>query len=376
MTQSTAQFKQLLLGKIIGYIATMEPALISDHLACLQKSWRELISALANQARRGRAPVEPAMVILKDYLRQTGKFVRPALFLFGYSLTRRQKPPQAVVRLALSLELIHNYLLIQDDIMDQGDTRRGRPSLHRAFKIYHAKERLLGESQRYGESLAMLMSDVVFSWAERLWAEAIATDLISPASWRDLDALKQEVYFGQYLDLTVAASQSFPSMKTLIQIMEYKTGRYSIFRPLQLGALAGGGAAAPDWWLPAAVALGIAYQIVDDILGTFGDDNITGKSAASDIAERKRTVLVRFAHQSATDSDKQTLRRYYLDHDPIMPLETIRDIFRRTAAESQARELADGYARQADALIAAAPIDNKSKNRLHEFSSFVIERAK
>jgi geranylgeranyl diphosphate synthase, type I len=238
--------------------------------------------------------VHPSLTPIADELRgfvAGGKRIRPALLLLGYVVAGGDDR-RAVHGPALALELLHSCALVHDDVIDRGVTRRGRPTVHHAFADQHRDHGWSGDATAYGEAVAILLGDLAFVQADELFLEAAVPPDRLLAGFRRFTVLREEVMAGQYLDLHAATSRTTDRALALT-VATLKSGRYSVARPLEIGALLAG--AAPD-----AVAalgafgdpLGSAFQLRDDLLGVFGEEAVTGKSASSDLAEGKRTLLV------------------------------------------------------------------------------------
>ncbi len=236
-----------------------------------------------------------------------GKRLRPQFLYWGWRsvVSSQQRTPERehlVLRAAASLELIQSCALIHDDIIDRSQTRRGEPSTHRALAKTHAVQGMLGDSDHFGVSIAVLLGDLALAWADDLFTDACialeATGAALPA-WR---AMRTEVLAGQMLDIGSAAAASADPEQQILDAMavnRYKTAAYTIERPLELGAaLAGGSAAATAALRAYGADVGIAFQLRDDLLGVFGDAAITGKPAGDDLVEGKRTLLLALARRS------------------------------------------------------------------------------
>ena len=232
----------------------------------------------------------PVTAELRGFL-SGGKRIRPALLLLGY-LAGGGEQRQRVHGPALALELLHTCALVHDDVIDRATTRRGRPTVHHAFAHRHAQAGWSGDPADYGEALAILLGDLAFVQADELFldAEVAAADLL--AGFRRFTLLREEVMVGQYLDLQAATSRT-TDRELALTIATLKSGRYSVARPLEIGALLAGADPALAAGLGAVGdPLGRAFQLRDDLLGVFGQEESTGKSVSSDLAEGKRTLLI------------------------------------------------------------------------------------
>jgi geranylgeranyl diphosphate synthase type I len=230
---------------------------------------------------------------LSSYCLRSGKRVRPMLLLVSYDGYRKGKNDMGeLVKLAASLEMMHSFLLIQDDIIDRSETRRGDKALH-----IITSERYCGRTYNanVGTDVAMIMGDVLFSNALELVSNA---DICNRARNRFLSIFAgtyEMTAWGQILDSLNTCTRNIMVQENIpLQISTLKTAYYTMFYPLLMGhVLAGPGdeqekEAIRNFALP----LGLAFQLRDDILGVFGDEATTGKSADSDIMEGKLTLLI------------------------------------------------------------------------------------
>ncbi|HEY8339871.1 MAG TPA: polyprenyl synthetase family protein [Egibacteraceae bacterium] len=235
-----------------------------------------------------------------------GKRIRPAFVYWGHRATGAA-PSDAVYAAAGAVELLHTFALIHDDVMDRSPERRGRPAVHEALAAQHRREGLRGDAAWFGLGGAILAGDLAFVWSDELFDTADLPPDVQRRARRVFTELRMEVMAGQYLDLRLAGD-SAASEQDALHVALLKSGRYTVTRPLQLGVAIGGGDAA----LEAALreygdALGVAFQLRDDVLGLFGDPEEMGKGAISDLREGKRTVLMLRTLQRATPAQREVL---------------------------------------------------------------------
>ncbi|WP_165491841.1 polyprenyl synthetase family protein [Egibacter rhizosphaerae] len=235
-----------------------------------------------------------------------GKRLRPAFVYWGHRATGADHD-HAVLHPAGAVELLHTFALIHDDVMDRSDERRGRPAVHSALTTAHADEGLAGDPAWFGVGGAILAGDLAFVWADRLLDEAaVPVDALERAR-RVFTQLRVEVMAGQYLDLRLAGDRGADEERAR-RVALLKSGRYTVTRPLQLGAALGEeGSAIDDVLTSYGDAVGLAFQLRDDVLGLFGDPAETGKGATEDLREGKRTLLVLRALAFAGEADRATL---------------------------------------------------------------------
>ncbi|KUH39312.1 MULTISPECIES: polyprenyl synthetase family protein [Streptomyces] len=252
-----------------------------------------------------------AVADLEEYVLRGGKRVRPTFAWTGW-LGAGGDPDgptaPAVLRTCAALELLHASALIHDDIVDASRTRRGFPSAHVAFADRHRERGWSGDPDAYGTGAALLVGDLALVWADDLvrtsGLPADAMTRVGPV-W---SAMRTEVLCGQLLDLAAEARGDESADAALLKD-RYKTASYTVERPLHVGAAAAGA----DQGLVAAYRafgadIGLAFQLRDDVLGVFGDPEVTGKPSGDDIREGKRTVLLATALRRADDRDPAAAR--------------------------------------------------------------------
>lgn len=239
-----------------------------------------------------------------------GKRLRPAFVWFTYRALGGDRPEEALP-LALATELLHTYLLIHDDVMDHADLRRGEPSAQVHFRDAHRARGLAGDSGEFGVSVAILLGDLAQTWAvEQTFGLAIEgprrAELLAAFA-----TMCEEVIAGQYSELLVAARRGRPEdvrEEELLRVLQMKSGRYTAERPIQLGAILAGASAAKTAALCRyGRSVGEAFQLQDDLLGTFGDPEVTGKPVEADLKEGKLTFLIHHALALAPPADREAI---------------------------------------------------------------------
>src|SRR3954470_13475381 len=238
---------------------------------------------------------------LRDLVLAGGKRLRPAFCHWGFVGAGGHADDPLVVDAGAALELLHTFALVHDDIMDDSRTRRGMETVHAAFEDRHAASGWGGEARRFGEGVAILVGDLAFVYADILLADA------PRAAVQVFGERRLEVNIGQYLDLLgTARRDATPELAE--RICQYKSGKYTIERPLHLGAaLAGRLDELEGWYTRYGMPLGEAFQLRDDLLGVFGDSSVTGKPVGDDLREGKPTALFALARQRARGADAALL---------------------------------------------------------------------
>jgi geranylgeranyl diphosphate synthase type I len=238
-----------------------------------------LAARVAEASRRGAA-VEAVAMAGRELVLRGGKRMRAAILAAAFEACGGQGGSAAVVAPGAALELFQGYLLVHDDWMDGDDLRRGGPSVPALMRECFGK---------HGDAMSVLAGDLMSAWSQRALLEAPqpAAHLLGAA--RELGVAHEDVVEGQILDVQGQAGDA----AQVRQVHLLKTASYTVRGPVGMGARLAG---ASDLQVAALVAfatpLGVAFQLRDDVLGTFGDATAMGKPAGSDLRAGKRTALV------------------------------------------------------------------------------------
>ena len=207
------------------------------------------------------------------------------------------------MRAACALEMLNTYILIADDIQDRSHTRRGNKTAHVALRDYHSENHLNGDAQHFGEALAINSLLVAQHYASNLIADLPIDADTRIRALQNINKCFITTCHGQTMDLFIEATGN-ASIADVNNILEWKTAYYTFINPLQLGAiLAGADTKANDALATYGLHAGRAFQLTDDIIGTFGDEDKTGKSPLDDIKEGKRTFMIVQALAKTSSSD-------------------------------------------------------------------------
>ncbi|GAA3024315.1 polyprenyl synthetase family protein [Microbacterium dextranolyticum] len=296
-----------------------------------------------------------------------GKRLRARFCLAGWEAVAHRTAPSAqpgadVIAAAAALEVFHAAALVHDDLIDNSDTRRGRPAAHRGLEAHHRGAGWAGDPVAFGRSGAILLGDLLVAWSDDLLEQGL-TQAAHAAGAREVYALmRREVTVGQFLDIAEeAAFVTAPAAdhaERALRVASLKSARYSVQHPLLLGArLAGADASQTAALSEFGHPLGLAFQLRDDVLGVFGDAAVTGKPSGDDLREGKRTVLIAYARERMTASAvvgfDALLGDTGLDDTQIADLQqTIID----TGALERVEQLIAGYTLEADAALQDAPL--------------------
>ena len=328
------------------------------------------------------APVADAVVTL---VLGGGKRLRPAFAYWAWRGAGGDPTHEdAVLRAVCCFELLHAGALIHDDVMDRSATRRGGASVHRQFAGLHQRSGWVGSADSFGVAVAILAGDLCLTWSDAILDRAgwePTTSLPADALRRAKQVfheMRTELMAGQYLDVLEQAlgERSARAGDRALRIARYKSGKYTVERPLQFGATLAG---SPEWIMDAysayGVPLGEAFQLRDDVLGVFGDPTETGKPTGDDLREGKRTVLVALALARAGRRQRAALRRHL--GDPALGrdgIENLREIIVESGALAEVENVIDARTRQALTALDAAELRGEAHDVLRDLALAATSR--
>jgi geranylgeranyl diphosphate synthase, type I len=305
-----------------------------------------------------------------------GKRFRAAFCYWGFHAVAgsAEDADDALVRACASLELLHASALVHDDYMDASDTRRGRPATHRGFADDHRRDAWRGDPEQYGASAAILLGDLLLSWSDELLRRCgLQLDRVAPAL-DVFDRCRSEVITGQFLDVSVQA-RGVADVDAAMTVLRYKSAKYSVERPLHIGATLAGGRKDQLAQLGAfGLPLGEAFQLRDDLLGVFGDPSMTGKPAGDDLIEGKRTVLVALALDAAPHAEAARLDAALGRALDTGQVEELRRIIDASGAHAQVEEVIGLLADRATIALREADVDEHARGVLLELATAVTDR--
>jgi geranylgeranyl diphosphate synthase type I len=325
-------------------------------LAGEERRWAEVDAQLADPMRS-----------LRDLLRSGGKRLRPAFCHWAYVGAGGDDLALAT-DVGAALELLHAFALVHDDVMDGSDRRRGVPTAHRAFGDRHRAEGWRGESRRFGEGVAILVGDLAFVYADMLLAPL---DAEARQVW---DELRVELNIGQYLDM-VGTVRGDTDLDAARRIATYKSGKYTVERPLHLGAAMA--QRLDDLAEPLTgygIPLGEAFQLRDDLLGAFGDSEAIGKPVGDDLLEGKPTPLLAIARERATGAAADVLGRV---GDPALGADGVAAVQEVLVSTGAVEEIERRIASLTDAAVAAAgklDVTEEARDELADLATYVAWR--
>ncbi|MHA1507674.1 MAG: polyprenyl synthetase family protein [Promethearchaeota archaeon] len=313
---------------------------------------------------------------MKDYFLAGGKRIRPLLTIAAYNGITSTTQDEIVVP-SVGIEFLHNATLIHDDIIDKDDFRRGKPAFHYKFAQYHSKYQFKKMTATdFGTSIGIIWGDTAFIVGSTAYFNKNFAMDLNLNSIRYYRQAFTEVIHGVLIEIEMV-NQKKLSMDEYISMISLKTGAL-IEKSLLIGASYAKLEKKYTTHLSTyGVNLGIIFQIIDDILGTFGDEKVTGKPTDGDIREGKHTCLLIEATSNLDVKKKERLVKLLSNSEMNgEDVKEVRDLFMEADAINSCKKLASKYYEEAsDALEKLKPVVNESELEFFEnLLKFVLER--
>lgn len=359
----------------IAYIYNTEFILLSgnsyDRLIRMFKQLKKDIDkGLKDLAAELKAELPHSLLYkgIKDFILRDGKRIRPILFLLGYKgYTKRTGiSHKKLIRSSLSTELLHDFLLIHDDVIDNSDLRRGKPTLHRLFNSELGKP----ARDKLGPNLSIVAGDIIF---------ALATDALlsldESAARKEKALLKfteaaRNTGIGEFLDV-IDNIKKIEKIKKKDVFLTYtlKTAKYTFEAPLVMGAiLAGASKREQEKLSRMGIALGQAFQIYDDLLDVFSTSKKIGKPVLSDLNESKKTLLVWRAYTTLKGKDKKALKQLLEKDKKTYPdLLKFRKLIKLSGADRYCIDKTLSLLLEAGSICSSLTMRGRSKKTLRQF---------
>ena len=309
---------------------------------------------------------------IKDFILRKGKRARPILFVIGY-LGFAKKVAKNLYTSALAIELLHDFLLVHDDIIDKSTTRRGKPSMHVMLNNHFKKNKNIKFS---GQDLAIIIGDIMYAMSIHAFLA------IDEKAERKEMALRKFIMSamltgsGEFIELTYGLNTIDQISKAdILKVYDYKTAYYTFSSPLSTGAiLAGADKKQADILFKYGVSLGRAFQIKDDILGMFGEEKKIGKSVLTDLQESKKTIPLWYAYHNSPKAKKLLIRKI-LSKKSITQTDfmKIRQVMREAGALEFARKEIKNLVGSAQNLLAQSGMKSYYRNILNKYVEKLLD---
>ncbi|MFC1899629.1 polyprenyl synthetase family protein [Chloroflexota bacterium] len=321
---------------------------------------------------------EEAGRLIEEFVLNGGKRIRAALVYFGYR-TAGGNGNSNIAFASASIELLHSYFLIHDDIIDKSDLRRGLPTIHTKYQQMYREKGLISNSPSNGKTdipyaMAIINGDMCCALAYEALVESgfQANKIVKVLKIMHETAKFSAV--GELVDIVETISNK-ATEERILRMHYLKTAKYTVEAPLLIGAILQG--ASPrviDSLSKYAIPVGVAFQVHDDILGVFGEEGRLGKSVSSDIQEGKQTLLTVKAIEKASPQQKKKLEFFMGNPNTKIDMDEVRKIIEDTGALEYSKEKEISLSEQGKKALIDAPIQEDIKDILLGFADLLIER--
>lgn len=344
----------------------------------LQDRMQEMLSDYQQRAGKIAEASQPLVTSIADLV-QGGKRLRALLAWRGWQGAGGEADDPRIIDAGVALELFQAAALIHDDILDRSATRRGQPSVHKGFQKMHDDNQWVQDGPHFGISAGILAGDLALGLSEEIFSTtADATAFAAPAR-EAFHAMRFEVMTGQYLDILAEAhipDDPEVALKRARTVLQYKSAHYSAVWPFELGGILAGAdettlSAYRDFSLP----LGMAFQLGDDLLGVFGDPQLTGKPSGDDLLEGKRTELVAHA-LSGLDQEEAQMLNNFLMHPAHSPhsVQQLQELLEKSGARATVEAEINRLGSQTREALHSLDITDEVKDGLRDLVSGLIGR--
>ena len=346
------------------------PSSLADIAARVEQRLREFLTPEFARWAKFDAELAEPMAEIGRLVLAGGKRLRPAFCHWGFVGAGGSADHPMIVSAGAAFELMHAFALFHDDVMDDAHSRRGNVTTHTVFAQHHRDGGWAGEARRFGEGVAILVGDLAFVYGDMMMTGA------GPEAWAIWNELRIELNVGQVLDI-LGSVRNERSRTRAEQICRYKSGKYTIERPLHLGAALAAPERLPEL-LPALSAYGLplgdAFQMRDDVMGAFGDPEVTGKPVGGDLREGKPTPLMARAVERANPAQAVVLALVGSTDLSEAQVANVQQVIIDTGALADLEATIVRLTDEAVAAIVRAPITTAARDELVALASYVSRR--
>ncbi|MFF5447840.1 polyprenyl synthetase family protein [Streptomyces sp. NPDC012888] len=341
-----------------------------DH-AVLKQRIDGVLVELADEEEAALLGLHAELHPLSEQLRRSlarGKRLRAAFLYWGWRAAG-QPDCDGAIRAAAAMELVHAAACTHDDIIDDSRMRHGQLTAHAAF----------GAAGHRSTALAMMLGDLLMGYAGHVFTSCGLPGAYLARTVPLWSELLRETVAGEFLEVlrTDAPAARAPKVAESLEVARFKTAKYTVERPLQLGVTLGGGSRA---LLQACTAYGLplgeAFQLHDDLLGTFGDPAVTGKSNLDDLRDGKPTALLALTTEAATEDERRLLAKHVGRADlGEAEAASVRELMERCGARRRVEEMVRERVRRAQDALEGVPVPYEARVALRELAATATERS-
>ena len=352
------------------------PAAVSGVAAKVNDRLGQLVDAEEARWSAVDPDLGPPLRVLRSYVTAGGKRLRPAFCYWAFIGAGGAAADRWAVDGGAALEMLHTAALVHDDVIDGSDRRHGAGTVHVLEARRHRAERWRGSPDRFGAGAAILLGDLALVYSGRLLAGA------PPPAVAVFDEMRLEVNVGQFLDILGAAQGVDLPGETAVararRICRYKTAKYTVERPLHLGAALASPSSLDELAGPLSrfgLPLGEAFQLRDDLLGVFGDAAVTGKPVGDDLREGKLTLLASLAASQAAGPAARLIRERFGSPDlSESEVADLQQVIEATGARAEVERAIASLLEAAMKALEGLPLEPAAVAALRDVGTFAAGR--
>ncbi len=366
---------------MLGVVPPLSPSVPDAVAARLDLFLARLRTEAAGYGDDAAAFLDAAADTLTGGKRLRARFCHAGWRAVARFRDRQAVEDQAVWDVCAALEIFQSAALVHDDLIDNSDTRRGRPAAHRALEAAHRSAGWWGDAEAFGRAGSVLLGDLLVAWSDDLLESALDGHVEARTVRAEYARMRRDVTTGQFLDITEESAWSVSDdsehAERALRVASLKSARYSIEQPLVLGAvLAGADAEQTAALRRFGHPLGLAFQLRDDVLGVFGDAAVTGKPAGDDLREGKRTVLIAFTRERLDAPARRVLDGMLGDPGlTASQVSFLQETIAATGALERVETMIAEYAKEADRALSGARLEDAAVGELRDLGRAATVRS-
>ncbi len=284
------------------------PMVIPNPINNYQKKINRGLDLFFNSLKKKYHNLDYTRILIKsmeDFSKRGGKRLRPILMIQGYNLFKAEN--HEIIKISISIELIHNFLLVHDDVMDRDILRRGGLTINKLYSNYFKSSVNTGSDTHLGNATAITIGNIFCSLGNAVIGNSSFPEKNKCKALNAISEIITNVGIGQCYDIMYSRKEDLTEKEILI-MYNLKTAVYSFSGPLVLGAtLAGASKTSIKKIESFSKPLGLAFQIKDDLLDLYGTESMLGKPVGSDFREAKKTLLLTTMLKLATPKERKEI---------------------------------------------------------------------
>jgi len=353
--------------------------MVTQELEEYKKEIQEYITGFLKKSsdKYSRFPLDKDLFSRLSGFSVSGKMYRGGILIYIYELLTEAKDIKPAVLAASALELFEAGILIQDDVMDQDDLRRGRPSLRVYFRDFAPKIDVSKKSV-FGDSVAMCTGDIAYFLSYEILNSIDVPQKTKTLLFEEFSREMSLLCLSQVQDMYLSSTLNNVSEKETLEMYAGKTARYTWILPLQIAlALSGNKTKYGRDFERIGSLAGVIYQLVDDRIGLYEDEIKIGKSVGGDLKEGKKTMYWHHTRSSLTGSDLAEFENLYGKKDlSLSEIETVKNLIKKSGAYDKNEELISGYLEDIKKQVGQLDLTDKQKKSLLDLVYFISHRNK